>query len=149
MKAAFLRQPSPGRRDTDCTARVRPAVGALGPGAAALAPGWRRKRLHHRRGRARQTLPRTGRRRPLGDQAPKGGKRVPHFTCAAGHARRRPLQFAQVRLKSCFVLPLHGWRGFLSQDRETRLSRSPSSRCLKLPVPRRVRPLRSQGQGCQ
>lgn len=51
----------------------------------------------------------------------KVGKGFP-ITCAAGHARRRPLQCAQVRLKSCFVLPLHGWRGFLSQVRETRLS---------------------------
>lgn len=38
MKAAFLHLRSPARRDTGCTARVRPAVGALGPGAAVLVP---------------------------------------------------------------------------------------------------------------
>lgn len=33
VKAAFLHLRSPELRDTGCTARVRPAVGALGPGA--------------------------------------------------------------------------------------------------------------------
>lgn len=52
--------------------------------------------------------PEPGRRRPLGGQAPRGGKGVapsPVLSATMGDARRRQLQFAQVRLRAARSCP--------------------------------------------
>lgn len=103
-------------------------------------------------GRARQTLPRTGEEATSWWPGPEGRERGRPIARAICHDGGRAAAAASVcpsSAKSCPVLPLRGWRGFLSRGRETQRPPSLSSPCLKRPALWRAPPPPSEGQGYQ
>lgn len=139
VKAAFLHRRSPELRDTGCTARVRPAVGALGPGAAALPPGGRGRDFTTVGGGPPDPAA-NGKEatswRPGPERWEKGSPlRLRGEARAAATAPVCPssakdlLRPAPPRLA-----------GFLEPSSRDAASPSPSSPCLKHPVPRRALP---------
>lgn len=132
----------------------RPQWAPWVPGPRLLLRPCRPAKTLHRGGsvRARQTLPRTGEEATSWWPGPEGRERGRPIARAICHDGGRAAAAASVcpsSAKSCPVLPLRGWRGFLSRGRETQRPPSLSSPCLKRPALWRARPPRSEGQGYQ